>query len=686
MKAVLAVNSGICCFKENIPKYYDLIEKEFVPDHLAHLICGNISDWEDVKGNNRDEIIKLSLESYKNNRIICNIEDCLINSLSAELKKDLLEEAEDLLKTISDISIIKCNLLKAPFAEMIDIGSLIKQCLSEGFIVLAKIINDINELQPNLRSLSDRWLSIPDEYFSVFAGGRQEIWRLAIKNGIINNTLNATNHYDVEKLWVGLVFSYNKPAEIVGLNRISKEIAHQIFPSHRKKIPEFNKYIEEGQDKINKEKILYKNNAHENYKRVMKQIETIEYQISQGYDKKARRFLKDLIEDQTKNNNSNEYVVKSLCNIAQRCAEMFRTDFEYECLQTAKEISQSDDWTMIQLANHYKRVGQFDNAIETIRSINNNDDKILNCSLADVFVHMGKYEEALKIYYSISGGEYDSSVRIGIADTIRKKGDLEKAYKEYEDIIKDGLEHTRSIAGMAEIAKRKGNLKLAKKYYEDILQQKDIDEQSNVIYKSALAQILVREGDFNLAYKILDEIVQKRPFAQQFIVLRAAVSGLLGKPDDAIKGLKKTRQIKAFDEWVNEYVLGLLLLMLKRYDDARDILLKNLEISFLEKDVQVIVRLGAVVSFLYNNGEIDKAADILNKMPNTDDLYVVAIQNSLKYHIAVALDQKSEIGNIKNALLLFDEECFENIVKDIDRKQFNQAWLKEVGLVLRLAA
>jgi hypothetical protein len=49
--------------------------------------------------------------------------------------------------------------------------------------------------------------------------------------------------------------------------------------------------------------------------------------------------------------------VKSLCNIAQRCTEMFRTDFERICLDYARKLSPNDAWVLVQYGNHLKRIG-----------------------------------------------------------------------------------------------------------------------------------------------------------------------------------------------------------------------------------------------------------------------------------------------------------------------------------------
>ncbi len=66
--------------------------------------------------------------------------------------------------------------------------------------------------------------------------------------------------------------------------------------------------------------------------RVLKQINAIADQVARGRDQRARRFLDELIREQMRYSET-EHAVKSLCNIAQRCADMFRSDFEQVALR-----------------------------------------------------------------------------------------------------------------------------------------------------------------------------------------------------------------------------------------------------------------------------------------------------------------------------------------------------------------
>ena len=92
--------------------------------------------------------------------------------------------------------------------------------------------------------------------------------------------------------------------------------------------------------------------------RVEKQIVAITQAVSEGHDAKADKFVRELVAQQLSYPGGEPYAVKSLCNIAKRCADLFRVDFEIKCLALACEIAPTDAWALIQYGDHLKRVGK----------------------------------------------------------------------------------------------------------------------------------------------------------------------------------------------------------------------------------------------------------------------------------------------------------------------------------------
>lgn len=500
--------------------------------------------------------------------------------------------------------------------------------------------------------------------------------------------MQSGNKGDVEQAWASLAFAADNPRSRAVLARIAKAVAQKLFPSHTNVKPDIRTVPTHASDEGDDDRRAdQRESGQRAFVRAMHQINAISTAVAEGKDEKAKKFLNDLLKAQTAYSGDEDYAVKSLCNIAQQCAEMFRTDFEYECLQTAVHIKPSDAWTIIQLADHFKRVGNFDEAIKCLRELEETgDQRIARSSLADVYVHMGRFEDAFRVYEQIPDSRLDEMIRGAKADTLRLSGYLDAAAAEYQRILEDGLWTHRVDAGLAEIAKRQGRLDEAKKLYSQLLENHQLEERTKVVYKSALANVLVRRQEYKDAYRLLDEIVQRRPFARQARAYRAAVAGLLGEPEKAVRDLPQVGQSKAYNEWVNDYVRGLLLLMLHRYADARKALEQRVEERLLDRDAGGVRRLAAAVCFLRTREGIDEAANLLNNVPKLDDAFADSISAALQYHVAVALRQESAIARLRDQLRSVNDRDLVDLVSAINRRDWREAWSLEVRALLRLAA
>ena len=202
----------------------------------------------------------------------------------------------------------------------------------------------------------------------------------------------------------------------------------------------------------------------------------------------------------------------------------------------------------------------------------------------------------------------------------------------------------------------------------------------------AIANVLVRLGEYSVAYNWLDNVVQRRPFALQARTFRAAVAALLGDPMKAIQDLPELGQTKAFNEWVGQYVRGLLLLLLNRYDAARDDLLRKVEERLLDKDARGLLNLGAAVCFLQRRTTVEQASIILNKIPDMKDRFADNIRAALQYHVAVALMQEQDVVRLEHQLSSLEDPDLRSLVSAIRRKDWRRACTLEIRTLLRLAA
>lgn len=687
MKASASIAGGLCVLDEGQrQQLVNVVDMSPMATETAHLVCGAIDDWEVVEAPDRETLLHEVRNRHLCVRGLANVEMCLIG-VSPRLRTELLGEVEDLLKTLDAHGALAAMLLRAPLVSIDKLQDATKECLSEGFGATAALLEEVRESQPLLRRFADIWMSLSDQLFTALPGGRQQVWRMAVFFGSILETIRASTFDAVERTWAKLAFGVGLPAERAGIKVVSKAVAEAMFPGHRECRMAAERATDGEPKHFTKKRPERRLGAQDARERAEKQINAIAAAVEKGHDAKAKRFLTDLVAAQMAYQGGEKYVVKSLCNIAKQCAEMFRTDFEYECLQTAITIKAGDGWTLVQLADHFKRVGRFDDAIETLRQATAfGEDLVAKSCLADVFVQMERFPEALDIYESIPGADQDRAIRQAKADTLRRWGHLDDAKHEYDRMIRDGLATHRTLAGQAEIAKQQGRLKEARDLYQQVLADEDLDESSLFVYQMAIANVLVRMGELTKAYRFTDEAVQKRPFSCQAVSFRAAVVGLLGRADKAIDDLPYVGQTNAFNEWVNGYVRGLLLLMLGRHSDARELLVRKVEDKFLDKDASAVLRLGAAVCFLKDRGGIENASQFLTDFPEMKDAFADTIRAALQYHVAVALGQDAEIARLEKQLMSVDDNDLRAMVMAIKRRDWTKAWKLEVRTLLRLAS
>ncbi|NOG55043.1 MAG: tetratricopeptide repeat protein [Planctomycetes bacterium] len=421
----------------------------------------------------------------------------------------------------------------------------------------------------------------------------------------------------------------------------------------------------------------------------MRQLRAIADCVGRGDDATAHRYLRELISEQLSYKHGEKHAVKSLCNIAQHCAEMYRTDFEHTCLVTAIDVAPTDGWAYTQFADHYKRLGQFEKALECLDNASKyGEDRIAQRSRADIYAMKGNYEEAFRIYDEITDIATDATLRTAKADLLRRMGKLEEAEAEYDLLETDGLAGDRVCAGRAEIAKRLGDMEAARAIYERILEYDSIGDEAKYIYSLALTNVLLRLADYEAAFRHADTAVQTKPFAHQARLTRAAAAGLLGDVSGALDGLPIVGQTSAFNEWIGDYVKGGLLLLLDRNDDARKSLIGKLnrKCKFADEEGKSILRLGAAACLLRSRHGVAGAAMILSQIESGHDAYAGWVRHALEYHVAVAMRNIADIDRLRQELSTAADPGIQELVAAIGSRAWDSVTRHEAQMILRLAS
>lgn len=406
---------------------------------------------------------------------------------------------------------------------------------------------------------------------------------------------------------------------------------------------------------------------------------------------RADRYIRELVERQTQDHEGVGFAVKSLCNIGQRCAEMFRTDFEQSCLRTALNLDPTDSWLLIQNADHLKRIGNYVEAIRLAQMAQRSGAGDVGTSLiADIHAQMGDFDDAIAIYKSIPDWDLDDHVLVAIADNLRRKGELSRAREWYERVLSAAIGNDRAIAGLAEIARQEGRLNDAEEMYRQLASNREIDDHTRWFYSVVLAENIKAAGRFEAAYSLVESVLTEAPFFMRARVLRASLLGLMNKAEEALSQLPEARSHAALGEWVTAYTRGLLLLLTKDYQTARTEMLKSLNQSVLREDEATIVRLACALSSIAANDLVEARATLANaaQVRNTQAHYLESV---LKFHVAIVENDSKAAAKLRTHLQTLSEKVTLNlhlpeIVQLLERRDIARAIQLEIVAMLQLVA
>ncbi len=658
----------------------------------AQYLYSAAQDWEEIEGSDAKALLEIATREYWLARSVSLLRD-IIGGFESSLEKRVLEHVEELFGSRVSSERALNHLLVAPLIDPRSPLEPANSALSYNFSAVASVLDELADLQPLLHRLTDLWLDLPETVFSRFSESREMIWMTVVEKGDIKLLLKSANSADFTNRWNLLAIHFATAQSRLGVSELGRVLSQRLFLYERQKERMTDHIPKDGELRYNEQENI---SNYEAYKRAEKQIAAIAQAVSKGQDARAEKFLAELVREQTSFSGGESFAVKSLCNIAQRCADMFRTDFEVICIEEALLLIPDDAWTLVQYGDYLKRIGSYDEAVKVLRQADafGRRDVTISC-IADVYSHQGEYAKAISTNENIPNWSENPVALTAIADNLRKMGRLEDAQDAYNKLInsiqqgfiKSADSESRAQAGIAEIAKKQGRLDDALKSYRRILNQEIIDVRDQPFYKLGLCNILKLMEKYDEAYTIMDEVIQDYPFLMQARFARGSILGLIGRELKGLEDLPEGNSSRSWKEWHRRYYRGLLLFKLKRYEEAKKNLVEELPKVLASQEEKVILRMAAALCFLREN-ETLKADELLSETPNLHDCHVKYLSLVLKLHLATQKKDLATINSLraKIAGIQVVDVKLEKAVAALGERNFSIAIDCETDALLKLAA
>ena len=117
-----------------------------------------------------------------------------------------------------------------PWADQCSSVALTRSALNNGFSAVASILDELVELQPLLRRLTDRWLGLSVAPFRNFPESKQTIWKTVAEKCGMKQLLKAKNKNEFTDKWNLLVFHFPIPQLRSGIQTLGQELSRLLFP------------------------------------------------------------------------------------------------------------------------------------------------------------------------------------------------------------------------------------------------------------------------------------------------------------------------------------------------------------------------------------------------------------------------------------------------------------------------
>lgn len=407
------------------------------------------------------------------------------------------------------------------------------------------LVATLLESQPRVKKAFEAWLLIRSDQ-QVRARGTDNVLGALIHHGVFRRlVIDGRTQADKRTLNAAIVLNKN-------LQRVcGPRISAALVSAYTSKLPIGFRTIEvqppdrmvefDAHDELSEDRTArFTPGADVLRTQAESQVERIADLFCQGSDHVANKFLDELIDFQTTTTNDHSHLVKSLCNIANKCVVRGRRDASLECLTRAFNYQNGVDAILyIQVGNAFRDLKEYERALkcyEHAKLLDQGDTHAIQLEIIRLAVAKGDYTSALNQYHSLPS-IYDKPYELcALATLYRKMRCLRDARESYWRVLSVDPSYHQARAGLAEATKQSGRHFKAIGAYQSLIRDfPQLDEGAVKNYSLARSFLFRLTKQYRRAGQILNELFNLYPRDSDVNLQLAKLCMLTGDTQQAKK-------------------------------------------------------------------------------------------------------------------------------------------------------
>ena len=474
------------------------------------------------------------------------------HDITVQTRGELATELDRLLRSNENREYVLDVTLTTPFpadADRTGATSAVK-----GHAVVGEVVTTILDSQDAVQVVFNSWLLIRDLPL-VKQNGADKSFAILSRHSVFRRfAIEARDHTSLSALTASLAMDESLKRQLDAAPRIVVDLAKQLKPHlrHAQQSAEAIGLptVKRSRLPINvtfEESLPQHHTGHAAFLAAVSQVEKISDLYRQLKDQQASSMLQQLVTEQLKHEEGEEYLVKSLCNIANRVNARGRPEIGLECLMKALQFPNGIDAQLyFQIGNELRELRQFDESIKCYRHAKQLDDGSLadqiRLAIIRVTVAKGRYEEALSAYLEIPDLRLKPMELSGLGTLYRKMGRLRDAREEYTACLKIADDFHLAHAGLGEVKKQIGRPHEAIAQYNALLRRfTDIDDGPRKVYELARSQLFRMTKQYDKSEAILRELAATFPGDRGVHTQFAQLLALRGQMKEAQEHFKMAK-------------------------------------------------------------------------------------------------------------------------------------------------